>query len=79
MMSISNNEWLQYGNKIIEQMIPYLQESVTPIGIEKGKDENSKYFELHGSGTYIQYGERIFLLTNEHVGRSISTVPFLIS
>jgi hypothetical protein len=73
-MKTDTSKWDEFTISVINQMTPYLQHKVTPV-TEETKDEHGSFIMLRGSGTYIEYRERIFLLTNEHVAKVIGVVP----
>jgi hypothetical protein len=62
--------WIKKVARVDDAMKEYTKPFVTPIS-RVMRDEKGEYGELHGTGNYVQFSGRKYLLTNEHVAEAV--------
>lgn len=62
--------WENYVAVVDQAMKEYTKPFVTPIS-RVLKDADGEYGELHGTGNYVQFSGRKYLVTNEHVAEAM--------
>jgi hypothetical protein len=66
----TKREWKEEVARVAEAMQEYTNKFVTPIS-RVFRDECGEHGELVGTGTYVEFQARRFLLTNEHVAEAL--------
>jgi hypothetical protein len=67
-------EWERQVARVDAAMREYTKPFVTPIS-RVLNDEKGEHGKLEGTGTYVQFSGRRFLLTNEHVAEALGKHP----
>lgn len=63
----TEDEWNEAMPKVVAAMTKYLRPYRAAIYEHMRDEDNGDYGVGHGSGSYLRLGEKVFILTNEHV------------
>lgn len=76
---MNEDQWNYLCKDTVDAMIEHVKPFLSPISYTTDED----YGKLHGTGSYITFDDKEYLITNEHVGsldkKQLCKISFLMT